>query len=83
VGEAQLLVPRNVCVSTHSHVGIGGVQVFNKNSGGIDIDPEEERDALPGTPHLLVDANIGVGALEVHHTVNEGWNGGAGNKACV
>jgi hypothetical protein len=83
VGEAQLLVPRNVCVSTQTHLGIGGVQVFDHNSGGIDVDRQDERDALPGTPRLLVDANIGVGALEVHHNIDEGWNGDAGNKACL
>jgi phage shock protein PspC (stress-responsive transcriptional regulator) len=83
VGEAQLLVPRNVCVSTQTHVGIGGVQVFKKNSGGIDADRQEQRDALPGTPHLMVDADIGVGALTVHHKLDEGWNREAGNGACA
>jgi hypothetical protein len=83
VGEAEVLVPRNVCVSARSHLGIGGTQVFKRNGGGIDIDRQEERDALPGTPRLLVDANIGVGALLIHHNVNEGWNATAGNTACI
>jgi hypothetical protein len=83
VGEAQLLVPRDVCVSTRTHVEIGGVQVFDHNSGGVDVDRQEERDAAPGTPRLMVDANVGVGALEVHHQQDEGWNGEPGNKACA
>jgi phage shock protein PspC (stress-responsive transcriptional regulator) len=83
VGEAQLLVPRNVCVSTRTHLGIGGVQVFNHSSGGVDVEREDQRDALPGTPQVIVDADIGVGALEVHHLANEGWNGTKGNGACL
>jgi phage shock protein PspC (stress-responsive transcriptional regulator) len=83
VGEAQVIVPRNVCVSARTHMGIGGVQVFQRSGGGVDVDRQDERDALPGTPVLLVDANIGVGALEVHHNPDEGWNGEPGNRACV
>jgi phage shock protein PspC (stress-responsive transcriptional regulator) len=83
VGEAQLLVPRDVCVSTRTHLGIGGVQVFDHNSGGVDVDRQEERGAAPGTPRLMVDANVGVGAIEVHHELDEGWNGKQGNGACT
>jgi len=83
VGEAQVIVPRNVCVSARSHLGIGGAQVFNRSSGGIDFDRQDERDPLPGNTKLLIDANIGVGALEVHHNPDEGWNGEPGNRACA
>jgi hypothetical protein len=31
----------------------------------------------------MVDANVGVGAIEVHHQLDEGWNGQQGNKACT
>jgi phage shock protein PspC (stress-responsive transcriptional regulator) len=83
VGEAQVLVPRNVCVSARTHLGIGGVQVFERSGGGVGVEHLEERDALPGTPHLVVDADIGVGALEVHQKQDEGWNGSPGNRACL
>ncbi|HEY7620634.1 MAG TPA: PspC domain-containing protein [Solirubrobacteraceae bacterium] len=83
VGEAQLVVPRDVCVSTNSHLGIGGVQVFSHNGGGIDFDRDEERAAPAGTPRVVVDANIGVGAFTVHHRENEGWNRDKGNEACL
>jgi phage shock protein PspC (stress-responsive transcriptional regulator) len=83
VGEAQLLVPRNVCVSTRTHLGIGGVQVFDRDGGGIDVDRQEERDAAPGTPRLVVDANVGIGAFQVHHQLDEGWNREPGNGACA
>jgi phage shock protein PspC (stress-responsive transcriptional regulator) len=83
VGEAQVIVPRNVCVSANSHLGIGGAQVFNRKSGGIDFDHQEERDALPGNTRLLVDANIGLGALEVDNNADEGFDGSPGNTACA
>jgi phage shock protein PspC (stress-responsive transcriptional regulator) len=83
VGEAQLVVPPDVCVSTNSHLGIGGVQVFDHGSGGIDFSRDEQREARPGTPRVVVDANVGLGAFTVHHRENEGWNGDRGNKACL
>jgi phage shock protein PspC (stress-responsive transcriptional regulator) len=83
VGEAQLLVPDNVCVSTDSHLGIGGVQVFDRDSGGIDVDWQDERRAPTGTARVVVDANVGIGALTVHHEGDHGWNREPGNEACA
>jgi len=87
VGEAQLLVPRDVCVSTASHLGIGGVQVFDRDSGGIDVDWQDQRTAVTGAPRVVVDANVGIGAFTVHHDTRHGdWlddNQDSGNEACV
>jgi phage shock protein PspC (stress-responsive transcriptional regulator) len=83
VGEAQLLVPRDVCVSTDSHFGIGGVQVFDRDAGGIDVDWQDERRAPAGTPRVVVDANVGIGAFTVHHEGDRGWSREPGNEACA
>jgi hypothetical protein len=83
VGEAELLVPPGVCVSTDSHTGIGGTSVFNRNGGGIDADWTDERSAPQGTPHVVVDGDIGIGALIVHHDEHEDWDGAPGNEACA
>jgi phage shock protein PspC (stress-responsive transcriptional regulator) len=83
VGEAQLLVPRNVCVSTQSHLGIGGVQVFDRDTGGVDLDWQDERRAPAGTARVLVDANVGIGAFTVHHGGDDDWYSEAGNGACA
>ena len=82
VGEAQLVVPRGVCVSTDSHLGIGGAQVFDRDHGGVDVDWQDERTAPAGTPRVLVDANVGIGAFTVHHDEDQGWDGDPGNEAC-
>ena len=83
VGGAELLVPPGVCVSTNNHVGIGGTSVFNRNGGGIDTDWSDERSAPEGTPRVVVDGDIGIGALIVHHNEHEHWDGAPGNRACA
>jgi phage shock protein PspC (stress-responsive transcriptional regulator) len=83
VGEALLVVPRDVCVSTDTHLGIGGVEIFDRNSGGVDVDRQDERRAPEGTPRVVVDADIDMGVLTVHHTEEEDWNGDPGNEACA
>jgi phage shock protein PspC (stress-responsive transcriptional regulator) len=83
VGEAQLLVPRDVCVSTDSHLGIGGVQAFDRDGGGIDFDWQDERRAPVGTARVVVDANVGIGAFTVHHDGDRGWDREPGNQACA
>jgi phage shock protein PspC (stress-responsive transcriptional regulator) len=83
VGEAQLVVPRNVCVSTDTHLGIGGVQIFDRDGGGVDVDRQDERRAPASTPRVVVDANVGLGAFTVHHTEDHGWNREPGNEACA
>ena len=65
VGGAELLVPPGVCVSTDSHVGIGGTSVFNRSGGGIDADWTDERSAPEGTPRVVIDGDVGIGALIV------------------
>jgi phage shock protein PspC (stress-responsive transcriptional regulator) len=83
VGGAELLVPPGVCVATDNHVGIGGTSVFNRDGGGIDTDWNDERAAPKGTPRVVVDGDIGIGALVVHHNEYEHWAGAPGNEACA
>ena len=67
MGEAVLVVPENVCVATRAQVGMGAVQVFDHESGGIDVDFEDLPAARPATTRLLVDADVGLGALDVQY----------------
>jgi phage shock protein PspC (stress-responsive transcriptional regulator) len=83
VGGAELLVPPGVCVSTDNHVGVGGTSVFNRNGGGVDADWTDERTAPEGTPRVVVDGDVGIGALMVHHNEHEDWDGAPGNEACA
>jgi phage shock protein PspC (stress-responsive transcriptional regulator) len=70
VGEAILVVPEDVCVSSAAKVGMGGVDVFNSGEGGIDVDWDDRQLAPGDTPTIVVDADVGVGAFEVQHQLD-------------
>jgi phage shock protein PspC (stress-responsive transcriptional regulator) len=80
VGEAVLVVPEDVCVASTARVGMGDVAVFDEDSGGIDVDWEDRPRARAGLTRLLVDADVGIGRLEVaHRRYHDGWGGEPGN----
>ena len=66
MGEARLLVPNDVCVITRAHVGAGYLRVHDRHAGGFDVDSREgvvtRRSSVPT---LVVDADIGLGALQI------------------
>ena len=67
VGEARLVVPEDVCVASAAQIGIGGVEVFDRENGGIDVDWDDRPPAAAGASRVVVDADVGVGALVVRH----------------
>ena len=71
VGEARLIVPEDVCVATDADVGVGAVRVFDRDSEGVDVDVVDEPDADPDTTRLMVNADVGLGALNVVHDPDE------------
>ena len=71
VGEARLIVPEDVCVATDADVGVGAVQIFDHDTGGVDVDVVDRLDAATDTTRLIVDADVGVGALNVVHDPDE------------
>jgi phage shock protein PspC (stress-responsive transcriptional regulator) len=97
VGHALVLVPNDVCVTTKGRIGIGQVDVFDRSTGGVDVDLDDSRSAPGGTPRVVVAGNIGVGFLEVAHTRPSyddrgafphrpsapGRAGNRGNDACI
>jgi phage shock protein PspC (stress-responsive transcriptional regulator) len=68
MGEAVVIVPDDVCVATDAELGMGGVDVFERDSGGIDVDFLDERTPDAGATQLLLDAQIGLGHLDVRTT---------------
>jgi phage shock protein PspC (stress-responsive transcriptional regulator) len=67
IGAAQLLVDRGVCVVTRADVGLGGVALFEREGGGVDVRWRDEPVARAGAPRLVLDAQVGLGAIEVAH----------------
>lgn len=79
VGELVVLVPRGVCVATSARIGGGYVGALESRSGGLDVDWSERPSPPPGTPRLVVNGNVGLGALLVaDHPIERGWNGWGG-----
>jgi hypothetical protein len=85
-------VPRDVCVTSAAHAGAGQVQVFDRGSGGLDVDWRDERRALPGTTRLIVEGDVGVGLLDVSYEDPDGFDRRGehfaagrepGNDACI
>ena len=96
MGEAILIVPRDVCVASSAQIGMGQVALFDRESGGVDVDWRDFPPAAPGTSRIVVDAEIGFGALEVRHEGDTGsgppydrfdadrfGTGQDGNEACA
>jgi phage shock protein PspC (stress-responsive transcriptional regulator) len=72
VGEALVIVDRDVCVTSKAHLGAGGVSVFGRDSGGLDVDWQDDRAAPMRNARVVLDGDVGVGALLVRHTDDEG-----------
>jgi phage shock protein PspC (stress-responsive transcriptional regulator) len=97
MGEAVVLVPDDVCVATRARIGAGAADVFDHSNGGVDVHWAEAAQPKPRAARLLVDADIGLGHLDVrksdrrpHRTRNpdewdwQDWNTDRGkNTACA
>ncbi|MDX6678261.1 MAG: hypothetical protein QOE31_2313 [Solirubrobacteraceae bacterium] len=66
-GHALVLVPAGVCVASTAKVGMGGVVVFERDGGGIDVDWSDQRRTSGDAPRLVIDGDIGLGLLDVRH----------------
>src|SRR3954454_4316463 len=71
VGHLVLTVPRGVNVRIHGESGLGDVALLGDDAhdGGIGIDRDLTLDADPdreGAPTLVIDAEVGIGQVEVH-----------------
>jgi phage shock protein PspC (stress-responsive transcriptional regulator) len=65
VGQAEVLAPSNVCVSSTAQVAAGATTVFDRETGGVDHDWQDLHRVPEGTPQLIVDGDIGFGQLRI------------------
>jgi phage shock protein PspC (stress-responsive transcriptional regulator) len=68
MGEAVVIVPDDVCVATDARLGMGGVDVFDRDGGGVDVDFLDQETPAAGATELVLDAQIGIGHLDVRTT---------------
>jgi phage shock protein PspC (stress-responsive transcriptional regulator)/predicted membrane protein len=65
MGHVMVRVPREVCVTSRVRLGAGWAGVLDRENGGLDVDWREAPTVPARTPRLHIDADIGMGALEV------------------
>ncbi len=95
VGDVRLAVPTDVCVATDARIGMGEAKVLGRSNAGVDVTFEEHPVARPSASRLVLDAQIGLGALEVRDADDLPFNfdgfdrhfngvdtGATGNAAC-
>lgn len=71
LGRALLVVPENVCAVVDGGVGAGYLRIWDGDEGGFNVGvPEGLRQRVP-QPRLLIDADVGMGALEVVNDPSE------------
>jgi phage shock protein PspC (stress-responsive transcriptional regulator) len=67
VGHLDIRVPAGVTVETDNQVtGVGGINAFGRDSGGIDTSVSVTHFAGAKAPHLFIDTDLHVGGIDVH-----------------
>ena len=61
--QVELIVPDDVCVITKARIGAGYVGALEREAEGIDVNWENAPTAPRGVPRLVVDGDVGLGAL--------------------
>jgi phage shock protein PspC (stress-responsive transcriptional regulator) len=67
VGHLDIRVPAGVTVVANTQVtGIGGINAFGRDAGGVDTSVTAVHSAGAGAPHLTIDADLHIGGIDVH-----------------
>ena len=90
-GHVLVLVDEDVCVASRAEIGMGGVAIFERDGGGIDVEWRDSRRAPENTARLVLDGRVGLGLIEVRHARDlsphgPGWDRhreNERNSACV
>ena len=59
MGQATLVVPKDVCVASRAEVGAGAVDVFGDTNAGVNVDWDDLPEAGAGR-RVVVDADVGL-----------------------
>jgi phage shock protein PspC (stress-responsive transcriptional regulator) len=65
LGEAVVYVPRGTCVTSDVEIGAGAADIFDRTNDGVEVAFAESATPPAGRPRLHINADIGVGAIEV------------------
>ena len=70
MGAAVVWVPEEACVTSDVAIGVGATDILDRDQSGVDITASESATAPAGRPHVHLDADVGIGGVEV---VREGF----------
>ncbi len=65
IGGAVVYVPEEACVTSDVRLGAGVADIFDDDHDGVDVAVAAEADEPVGRPTLHIDADVGLGALEL------------------
>jgi phage shock protein PspC (stress-responsive transcriptional regulator) len=68
VGQAVVVVDEDVCVASGARVGMGAADVLDRRNEGVDVKVRETPRAPDRGTRLVLDADVGVGHLDVRKT---------------
>jgi predicted membrane protein len=67
LGHLDIRVPSDLTVVANTHVsGIGGINAFGRDGGGIDTELDAVHSGGAGAPRLTIDVELHVGGIDVH-----------------
>jgi phage shock protein PspC (stress-responsive transcriptional regulator) len=65
LGDAVVWVPRDACVTSDIEIGAGAADVLDRDNEGFDVAFAETATPPAGRPLLHIDADVGMGVIEV------------------
>jgi phage shock protein PspC (stress-responsive transcriptional regulator) len=65
VGEIQVLVPDDMCVTTDGDISLGAFDTGDGEEGGVDLEVDDRRIVDPGVSYVHLDVDLGVGAVHI------------------
>ena len=65
IGHAVVRVPEDACVSSDVQIGAGHAELFGRSNDGLDVDLAQAATPAGDGPRLVLDGELGIGALEV------------------
>lgn len=80
MGHMLVLVPRDTCVQADTHNGLGYAGVLGEENGGADVDDQRGTISRSTGRRLVLDANMGIGAIEVLHDRARSGDWGEGRR---
>jgi phage shock protein PspC (stress-responsive transcriptional regulator) len=65
MGEAVVFVPDGTCVTSDVEIGAGAADIFDRDNDGVDVAFAESASPPAGRPLLHINADVGLGVIEV------------------